>query len=216
MQIIEVERKILAKNDEIAQENRRFFEKRGVYVYNLLSSPGAGKTSILERILERLKDKVNIGVMVGDVQTANDAERLDKYNIQVVQIITNGGCHLNSMMIKNGINKINFNNIDILFIENVGNLVCPSNFDLGENCRIVITSTTEGDDKPLKYPPIFHSANVLIINKIDLLPYLPANMNEIKNNSLKINPKLKIFEVSALNGNGIDGLCNWIIGNIKR
>jgi hydrogenase nickel incorporation protein HypB len=216
MQIIEVERKIIAKNDEIAQENRRFFEKEGVYVYNLLSSPGAGKTSILERILDRLKDKVNIGVMVGDVQTANDAERLDKYNIQVVQIITNGGCHLNSMMIKNGIGKVNFNNIDILFIENVGNLVCPSNFDLGENCRIVITSTTEGDDKPLKYAPIFYSANVLIINKIDLLPYLPANMNEIKNNSLKINPKLKIFEVSALNGNGIDGLCNWIIGNIKR
>ena len=216
MQIIEVERKIIARNDEIAKENRRFFEKKGVYVYNLLSSPGAGKTSILERILERLKDKVNIGVMVGDVQTANDAERLDKYNIQVVQIITNGGCHLNSMMIKNGISKINFDSIDVLFIENVGNLVCPSNFDLGENCRIVITSTTEGDDKPLKYPPIFHSANVLIINKIDLLPYLPANINEIKNNSLKINPKVKIFEVSALDGTGIDGLCNWITGNVRR
>ena len=216
MEIIELERKVLKRNDEIAEENRRALKQKGIYVFNLLSSPGAGKTSILERIIQRLKEKVDIGVIVGDVQTDNDAKRINKYKIQTVQIITNGACHLDSKMVKNAIKKIDLNNVKLLFIENVGNLVCPSTFDLGEDTRIVIMSTTEGDDKPLKYPPMFYSADVMIINKIDLLPYLSCNIDEIKNNALKINPNLKIFETSAVKGTGIDGLCDWISEKIKK
>jgi len=216
MEIIELEKKVLKRNDEIAEENRKALKQKGIYVFNLLSSPGAGKTSILERIIQRLKGRVDIGVIVGDVQTDNDAKRINKYKIQTVQIITNGACHLDSKMVKNAIKKIDLNNVKLLFIENVGNLVCPSNFDLGEDIRIVIMSTTEGDDKPLKYPPMFYSANVMIINKIDLLPYLSCNIDEIKNNALKINPNLKIFETSAVKGTGIDGLCDWIMDKIKK
>ena len=216
MEIIELEKKVLKRNDEIAEENRKALKQKGIYVFNLLSSPGAGKTSILERIIQRLKERVDIGVIVGDVQTDNDAKRINKYKIQTVQIITNGACHLDSKMVKNAIKKIDLNNVKLLFIENVGNLVCPSNFDLGEDVRVVIMSTTEGDDKPLKYPPMFYSADVMIINKIDLLPYLSCNINEIKNNALKINPNLKIFETSAVKGTGIDGLCDWIMDKIKK
>lgn len=216
MEIIELDKKVLKRNDEIAEENRNALKQKGIYVFNLLSSPGAGKTSILERIIQRLKDSVNIGVIVGDVQTDNDAKRINKYEIQTVQIITNGACHLDSKMVKNAIKKIDLNNVKVLFIENVGNLVCPSNFDLGEDVRVVIMSTTEGDDKPLKYPPMFYSADVMIINKIDLLPYLSCNMDEIKNNALKINPNLKIFETSAVDGTGIEGLCDWIMEKIKK
>jgi len=216
MEIIELEKKVLKRNDEIAEENRKALKQKGIYVFNLLSSPGAGKTSILERIIQRLKERVDIGVIVGDVQTDNDAKRINKHKIQTVQIITNGACHLDSKMVKNAIKKIDLNNVKLLFIENVGNLVCPSNFDLGEDVRVVIMSTTEGDDKPLKYPPMFYSADVMIINKIDLLPYLSCNINEIKNNALKINPNLKIFETSAVKGTGIDGLCDWIMDKIKK
>jgi len=216
MEIIELEKKVLKRNDEIAEENRKALKQKGIYVFNLLSSPGAGKTSILERIIQRLKERVDIGVIVGDVQTDNDAKRINKYKIQTVQIITNGACHLDSRMVKNAIKKIDLNNVKVLFIENVGNLVCPASFDLGENVRVVIMSTTEGDDKPLKYSPMFYSADVMIINKIDLFPYLSCNVDGIKNNALKINPNLKIFETSAIEGTGIDGLCDWIIEKIKK
>jgi len=216
MEIIELDKKVLKRNDEIAEENRKALKQKGIFVFNLLSSPGSGKTSILERIIQRLKERIDIGVIVGDVQTDNDAKRIDKYKIQTVQIITNGGCHLNSKMVKNAIKKIDLNNVKVLFIENVGNLVCPANFDLGEDVRVVIMSTTEGDDKPLKYPPMFYSADVMIINKIDLLPYLSCNTDEIKNNALKINPNLKIFETSAVEGTGIEGLCDWIMEKIKE
>jgi len=216
MEIIELDKKVLKRNDEIAEENRKALKQKSIYVFNLLSSPGAGKTSILERIIQRLKERVNIGVIVGDVQTDNDAKRINKYEIQTVQIITNGACHLDSKMVKNAIKKIDLNNVKVLFIENVGNLVCPSNFDLGEDVRVVIMSTTEGDDKPLKYPPMFYSADVMIINKIDLLPYLSCNIDEIKNNALKINPNLKIFKTSTIDGTGIDGLCDWIMEKTKK
>ena len=216
MEIIELDKKVLKRNDEIAEENRNALKQKGIYVFNLLSSPGAGKTSILERIIQRLKGRIDIGVIVGDIQTDNDAKRINKYEIQTVQIITNGACHLDSKMVKNAIKKIDLNNVKVLFIENVGNLVCPASFDLGEDVRVVIMSTTEGDDKPLKYPPMFYSADVMIINKIDLLPYLSCNIDEIKNNALKINPNLKIFKTSAIDGTGIDGLCDWIMEKTKK
>lgn len=216
MEVITLEKKVLRRNDEIAEENRKSLKQKGIYVFNLLSSPGAGKTSILERIIQRLKDRVDIGVIVGDIQTDNDAKRINKYKIQTVQIITSGACHLDAKMVKNAMKKIDLNNLDVLFIENVGNLVCPSNFDLGEDIRLVIMSTTEGDDKPIKYPPMFHSADVMIINKIDLIPHLTCNIDEIRKNALKINPDLKIFETSAIEGTGIDSLCDWIVEKIKK
>ena len=211
MEIVEIERRVLKRNDEIAGENKEYFKQKKIFVCNLLSSPGSGKTSILEKVSERLKDKINIGVIVGDIQTDNDARRLNKHIAQTVQIITNGACHLDSGMVKDAVQKIDLTGLNVLFLENVGNLVCPSGFDLGENSRIVIISTTEGDDKPLKYPSMFYTAEVMIINKTDLLPYLTCDIDEIKKNALKINPKLTIFETSALEGTGISDVCEWII-----
>ena len=214
MEVIELVKKVLKRNDEIAENHRNLFKQKSIFTLNLLSSPGAGKTSILEKICERLHDKINIGIIVGDVETENDARRLSKYNIQAVQIITNGACHLDAKMVKSALEKIDLDKINILFIENVGNLVCPSNYDLGEEMRIVVVSTTEGDDKPLKYPPMFYSADVVIINKIDLLPNLPSNIDEMRKNLLKIKPKLKIFETSAFKDTGIDALCDFIMKNL--
>jgi len=211
MKVIELEKKVLKRNDEIAEENRELYKQKGIFAINIVSSPGAGKTSILENICQKLDGKVNIGIIVGDVETENDAKRLSKYNVQTVQIITNGACHLDAKMVKRAMEKISMDKIDILFIENIGNLVCPTNYDLGEEMRIVIVSTTEGDDKPLKYLPMFYSADVAVINKIDLLPNLPSNIDEMKKNLLKIKPSLKILETSAFKGTGIDVLCDLLL-----
>ena len=215
MEVVEIERNVFERNDEIAEANRKIYRDKNLFVCNLLSSPGSGKTSIMERVGERFENKVPLGVIVGDVQTDNDAKRLDKYSIQTVQIITNGACHLDAKMVQKALNKIDLDSLKILFIENVGNLVCPASFNLGEEKKIVIMSTTEGEDKPLKYPPMFFGADVMIINKIDLLPYLSCNVDEIKKNAFKINPKLTVFETSAVTGEGIDELCSWITGNVK-
>lgn len=215
MEVVEIERNVFERNDEIAEANRKIYRDKNLFVCNLLSSPGSGKTSIMERVGERFENKIPLGVIVGDVQTDNDAKRLDKYSIQTVQIITNGACHLDAKMVQKALNKIDLDSLKILFIENVGNLVCPASFNLGEEKKIVIMSTTEGEDKPLKYPPMFFGADVMIINKIDLLPYLSCDMDEIKKNARKINPKLTIFETSAVTGEGIDELCSWITGNVK-
>ena len=215
MEVVEIERNVFERNDEIAEANRKIYQEKNLFVCNLLSSPGSGKTSIMERVGERFENKIPLGIIVGDVQTDNDAKRLDKYSIQTVQIITNGACHLDAQMVQKALNKIDLDILKILFIENVGNLVCPASFNLGEEKKIVIMSTTEGEDKPLKYPPMFFGADVMIINKIDLLPYLSCNVDEIKKNAFKINPKLTVFETSAVTGEGIDELCSWITGNVK-
>ncbi len=215
MEVVEIERNVFERNDEIAEANRKIYQEKNLFVCNLLSSPGSGKTSIMERVGERFENKIPLGIIVGDVQTDNDAKRLDKYSIQTVQIITNGACHLDAQMVQKALNKIDLDSLKILFIENVGNLVCPASFNLGEEKKIVIMSTTEGEDKPLKYPPMFFGADVMIINKIDLLPYLSCNVDEIKKNAFKINPKLTVFETSAVTGEGIDELCSWITGNVK-
>ena len=215
MEVVEIYRNVLEKNDEIAEENRKIYKEKNLFVCNLLSSPGSGKTLVMERVAERFENKVPLGVIAGDVQTDNDAKRLDKHSIQTVQIITNGGCHLDARMVQKALNKIDLDSLKVLFIENVGNLVCPAGFNLGEEKKIVIMSTTEGEDKPLKYPSMFLAADVMIINKIDLLPYLACNIDEIKKNACKINPKLTIFETSAVTGEGIDEFCDWIVGNVK-
>ena len=215
MNVITIERKILAKNDEVAEKNRLLFKKNDLFVLNFVSSPGSGKTSILERTLEYIKDKIKIAVIEGDVQTDLDAQRISKYNVPAVQIVTRGGCHLDAPLIQDAIQNIDLEKIQLLIIENVGNLVCPANYDLGEAMKVVVVSTTEGDDKPLKYPEMFRNASVLIINKIDLTPYVNCNISALKHNALQINPKLIIFETSCTTKTGIVGWCDWIVNQTQ-
>lgn len=215
MSVITVERKVLEKNDQIAQKNREKFKSKNLFVMNFVSSPGSGKTSLIEKTIEHSQGKIKIGVIEGDVQTSLDAERVNKLNVPVVQIVTNGGCHLEANLVRDAYQNIENENFEVLIIENVGNLVCPSNYDLGEDTKVVILSTTEGDDKPLKYPAMFRNASVLIINKIDLIPYVNCNLEEMKKNALSINPELKIFEVSCKTNQGIDEWVNWISDRIK-
>ncbi len=210
MSIITIERKVLEKNDELAGRNRVLFAEYGTFVINLVSSPGSGKTCLLERTLEHLKGQLKVAVVEGDVQTDLDAQRVAKFDVPVVQIVTNGGCHLEAKLVSDALQNLSLDNVQLLIIENVGNLVCPSNYDLGEAMKVVIASTTEGDDKPLKYPGMFRNASVLIINKIDLIPYLNCNVATLRSNALKINPSLKVFETSCTSGAGIADWCEWL------
>ncbi len=203
---IEVEANILNRNDLLAERNRGFFLGRNIYAINLVSSPGSGKTSLLEKTLKDLKTDIDFNVIEGDQQTFNDADRIDALGIPVVQINTGTGCHLDSDMISKAVDKLEPKANSILMIENVGNLVCPSLFDLGENERVVIISVTEGDDKPIKYPDMFHGSQICIINKIDLLPYVNFDVDKAKDYALRVNPNLKFFEVSATKG---DGMKEW-------
>jgi hydrogenase nickel incorporation protein HypB len=211
MSVITIERKVLEKNDEIARENRALFKKRGIYALNMVSSPGAGKTSILERTLEAVKQKVSVAVIEGDVQTDLDAQRIARTGLPVVQIVTQGGCHLDANLVRDALKSLPMEAVRLLIIENVGNLVCPANYDLGEHVKIVVASTTEGDDKPLKYPQMFRSSGVLIINKIDLLPYVNCSMAALRENALRINPQLVIFETSCTTGAGIAAWSEWLL-----
>jgi hydrogenase nickel incorporation protein HypB len=210
MSIITVERKVLEKNDAVAAHNRVRLQAHGVFAFNLVSSPGAGKTTLLERTLAQLRSSVRIGVIEGDVQTNLDAERVARYDVPVVQIVTNGGCHLDAPLVEDALDRLDLTGLDVLVIENVGNLVCPAAYDLGEAHKVVMLSTTEGDDKPLKYPAMFRNASVLIINKVDLLPYLPCDIATMKRNAHAINPALEIFEVSCIDGSGLSAWCNWL------
>lgn len=210
MPVITIERKVLEKNDVIANQNREKFKSKNLFVMNFVSSPGSGKTSLVEKTIEFSRGKFKIGVIEGDVQTNLDAERVNRFNVPVVQIVTNGGCHLEANLVRDAYKNLENEDFDVLIIENVGNLVCPSSYDLGEDIKVVILSTTEGDDKPLKYPAMFRNASVLIINKIDLLPYLDCNIEEMKKNALSINQQLKIFEVSCKTGEGLSEWIEWI------
>jgi len=212
MSVITIERKVLEKNDQIANRNRRLFGERGIFVLNLVSSPGAGKTSLLERTFQELQGSLKIAVIEGDVQTDLDAQRVARYGVPVIQIVTMGGCHLEAGLIEDALGKLELTGLDLLFIENVGNLVCPAGYDLGEAAKVVILSTTEGEDKPLKYPAMFLNSTVLIINKIDLVPYVNCDLERLKANALRINPNLKVFETSCYTGAGIPEWCNWLRG----
>ncbi|MBN2243521.1 MAG: hydrogenase nickel incorporation protein HypB [Acidobacteria bacterium] len=210
MSVITIERKVLEKNDQVAAGNRRMFAERGIFVLNLVSSPGSGKTSILEKTFEDLRDAMKMAVIEGDVQTDLDAQRVSRYGVPVVQIVTLGGCHLEANLVRDALEKLDLTGVELLFIENVGNLVCPSGYDLGEAMKVVVLSTTEGDDKPLKYPAMIRNSSVLLINKIDLIPYVPCDLDTLRNNALKINPGLKIFEISCVTGEGISAWCDWL------
>jgi hydrogenase nickel incorporation protein HypB len=215
MSVITVERKILAKNDELAEHNRNLLKQNEIFTINLVSSPGSGKTSLLEKTFETLGSKIDISVIEGDVQTSLDAERVANYNVPVVSIVTNGACHLEAKLVQDALSNLDLEKTELLFIENVGNLVCPAGFDLGENMKIVLVSTTEGDDKPLKYPKMFRNSQVMIINKSDLIPYVNCNIETLKNNALNVNPGLKIFELSCTSGTGIKEWCNWLVENVR-
>jgi hydrogenase nickel incorporation protein HypB len=210
MSVITIERKVLEKNEEIARTNRERFKSRNQLVINIVSSPGSGKTSILEHTIANLKESIKISVIEGDVQTDFDAQRVAALGVQAVQIVTNGGCHLEARLVRDALQNINLEQTELLIIENVGNLVCPANYDLGEDFKVVVLSTTEGDDKPLKYPNMFRNASVLMINKIDLLPYLTCDLDTLRENALRINPDLQIFQTSCTTGEGIREWCEWL------
>ena len=207
---ISVVRDILEANDRIADQNRDLFQENGLLVINLMSSPGAGKTSLLERTISALKDDLNIGVIEGDIQSSEDAERIGETGVPVVQINTGGACHLDGNMIRETFGEFNFKDMDLLVVENVGNLVCPAEFKVGEDFKTMILSVTEGHDKPVKYPLMFHESEVLLVNKIDLLPYVDCSVERIKEDSLKINPDLNIFQVSCKTGEGLEDWYNWL------
>ena len=207
---IKVMTDVLEANDRIAAANREIFDRYGNLVINLMSSPGAGKTILLERTAEALGGNVRLGVIAGDIETSRDAERMEKYNLPVVQVTTGAACHLDANMIASALTDLDLSQIDILLIENVGNLVCPAEFKVGEDCKVMILSVTEGDEKPLKYPLMFKESSLLIINKIDLLPYTNFNMEEARANALKMNPDLGILEVSCTTGQGIEEWISWL------
>ena len=213
MSIVTVERKILAKNDELAAENRKLLKNHQLFTLNLLSSPGSGKTTLLEKTMEQLTSALKMAVIEGDVQTDNDAQRIATYKIPVVQIVTNGACHLEAKLVQDALKNFDLSSLDLLFIENVGNLICPASYDLGEDKRIVMLSTTEGDDKPAKYPSMFRVSDVLIINKIDLLDYVDFDMSRAREQALAINPELDILELSCKTGEGFNTWINWIMKN---
>jgi hydrogenase nickel incorporation protein HypB len=212
---ISVVRDILEANDRIAQQNKDLFNENSLLVINLMSSPGAGKTSLLERTISALQQDLGIGVIEGDIQSSQDAERIAQTGIPVVQINTGGACHLDGNMIRDTFGEFSFKDLDLLVVENVGNLVCPAEFKVGEDFKAMILSVTEGDDKPAKYPLMFHESSVLLINKIDLLPYVDCRVEKIKEVALKINPDLAIFEISCKTGEGLEAWYNWIRERVK-
>jgi hydrogenase nickel incorporation protein HypB len=207
---IKVVRNILEANEVIASQNRALFAEKGVYVVNLMGSPGAGKTTLLERTVEHLKDTRKIAVIEGDIETSRDAERIAGHAIPTVQINTGGACHLDGNMVRSGLKGLDLDQIDLLIVENVGNLVCPAEFQIGEHHKVMIISVTEGDDKPLKYPLMFQVSSVLLVNKIDLLPYLDFDMKQFRSDALKVNPKLEIIPISCTTGEGLDAWYRWL------
>ncbi len=211
---ITLERKVLNENDRIAGELRARFAGHGILCLNLVSSPGAGKTSLLERTLEAFAPTQRVAVLTGDIQTDNDAIRLSRFGFPARQITTGGTCHLDARMIEKAIADWNLADLDVLLIENVGNLVCPSNYDLGEAAKIVVLSVTEGEDKPLKYPAMFFRSELLILNKIDLLPYVPFRIEQARQNARKVHPGMEIIEVSCLTGAGLAEWHGWLESRI--
>lgn len=202
---------ILAGNETIASEIQQSLVARGIRALNIMSSPGAGKTTLLERTIEQLRDQLRIAVIEGDVETTADAERIEAAGAETVQINTRGACHLEAHMIRDALGEIELANVGLLIIENIGNLVCPASWNLGEDMRVVVVSTTEGDDKPAKYPQMFAASQIMIINKLDLLPYVDYDLQKAKQQALAINPHLHIFELSCRTGEGLDEWCAWLM-----
>jgi hydrogenase nickel incorporation protein HypB len=209
--------KILSKNDETAARTRTEFNERGIFSINLVSSPGSGKTSIVEKTLELLKNRMNIAVIEGDIQTDLDSKRLGKYGIPVKQITTGRACHLDADMVSRELPWLfEQRDVELLIIENVGNMVCPAEYDLGEDMKVAVMSVTEGDDKPLKYPSIFHASRCLLINKTDLLGHTDFSIERACGNALKMNPALKVLETSCVTGEGLNEWCALLTEMVKE
>ena len=213
---IRVEEDLLAKNNRLAVGNRQLFAAKQLLVLNLVSSPGSGKTSILERTLTDLQGKLKFSVLEGDQQTANDADRIAATGVPVKQINTGAGCHLDAHMVGHGIENFNLVETDILMIENVGNLVCPASFDLGEDHKVAVLSITEGEDKPLKYPLMFQAADLMLINKIDLLPHINFDLEQCKAFARQVNPQIQIIEMSCHSGAGMQQWYDWLVQEANR
>ena len=212
---ISLEKEILGKNDLIAAQNRGWFRGRNILALNLVSSPGAGKTTLLVRTLNDLKSQLTFSVIEGDQETVNDAEKIRGTGCQVVQINTGTGCHLEAAMVEKGYTEIDPPLHSVVMIENVGNLVCPALFDLGENAKVAILSVTEGEDKPIKYPHMFRASDVMILTKTDLLPYVQFDVQRCLEYARQVNPNIRIFQVSAVSGEGLDGWYEWLIEQFK-
>ncbi|NQT76513.1 MAG: hydrogenase nickel incorporation protein HypB [Bacteroidetes bacterium] len=213
---IVLEQDVLQKNNLLAERNRGYFEGRNIMAINLVSSPGSGKTSLLEKTITKLKEEIPFYIIEGDQQTLNDANRIMATGAPVVQINTGSGCHLDASMVNRALKELDVSEDAVLMIENVGNLVCPAMFDLGEAHRLVIISVTEGDDKPIKYPDMFRSSDICIINKTDLLPYVDFDIEKAKDYALRVNHQLKFFELSAKSGEGMDAWFTWLKESIKK
>lgn len=213
---ISIQRDVLRGNEEWAKRNRTFLKERGTYAMNLMSSPGAGKTSLLERLIPDLSAHIKVGVIEGDLCTTLDAERIAKLGIQAVQINTHGACHLDARMVHDALQSFTDHTVDLVFIENVGNLVCPADFYLGEHHRIAMLSVTEGADKVEKYPNVFTYADALIVSKIDLLPYVNFDEQSFEMEARRLNPNASLFRISAVTGEGIDEWIRWILGIVRE
>jgi len=211
-----MEKKVLSENDRIAQSLRRQFAECGTLVLNCISSPGSGKTSLLECTLEGFAPDTRVAVVTGDIQTDNDARRLARFGFPVRQITTAGACHLDARMVEKSLHGWDLGKLDLLLIENVGNLVCPTSYDLGEESKIVILSVTEGDDKPLKYPGAFVKSSLMVLNKIDLLPYVHFDMEAARRNARSLHPEIEIIETSCTTGSGLEAWRGWIGARMRR
>ncbi|MFV0574968.1 MAG: hydrogenase nickel incorporation protein HypB [Vibrio sp.] len=214
-QLIQLEQDILGQNNHVAEHNREHFIENQHLVLNLVSSPGSGKTTFLTKTLTMIKDRVNCAVIEGDQQTSNDADRIRATQVPAIQVNTGKGCHLDADMIHKAYHDLELAKSGVLFIENVGNLVCPASFDLGEKCKVAILSTTEGEDKPLKYPNMFAASELMIVNKIDLLPYVNFDVDACIANARKVNPNIQVLKVSATTGEGFEAWLSWLEQNLK-
>jgi len=214
--LLTIKEDILGLSKEKARKNRDRLDKSGILAVNIMSSPGAGKTSLILQTIDRLKRKVGIGVIEGDVTSQMDAEKVHRLGVPVVQINTPGGCHLDANMVENALDNLPLKELDLLLIENVGNLICPAEFDLGEHKRVVLTSLPEGDDKPYKYPLMFTEADLVLINKLDLLPYLDFNVSTFHKGIAALNPAVKIFTISCKTGEGLEHWFSWLQGHMER
>jgi len=207
---------LLKANDYVAEIIRSKMKETTTLLINVTSSAGSGKTTLMQKTAEKLKDKLNLAVMVGDLETERDADRIRQTGIFALQIVTGGICHLEAQMVHQILDQFDLENLDVLFIENVGNLVCPSSFDLGEDYRITLMATTEGDDKPKKYPKMFLTSDLMLVSKADLLPYLPFSVDAVVKDAREINHELEVIQISSLSEEGIDTWCDWILEKVKE
>ncbi len=212
---VKVGARVLGANEAVARENRQRLAARGIYCINIISSPGAGKTTILEKTVEILKHKLRLAVIEGDITTTLDADRISAHHVAVHQINTFGGCHLDARMTQRALDQFDLSNLDLLIVENVGNLICPADFELGEDAKVVVLSVPEGDDKPVKYPGIFQRARVLLLNKVDLLQHSNFDQAKMRQDLKRLNPDLVIHETVATTGQGLNPWCDWLVEQAK-